>query len=110
MLSEQEKNALLGLIVVFIGNDPAIAARKSAFNSRTVHAVERMIEANIDCNGNIKQLVGDLVSGGRSLSRGWLKHALKAAEEIIEGAKFNGYGCRVVAKSNWKTEILYSVL
>ncbi|SFQ84879.1 hypothetical protein SAMN05216578_1072 [Halopseudomonas formosensis] len=109
MLSEQQKNDLLSLIVLFVGNDPSIAARKSAFNSRTVYAVERMIEANIDCNGNIKDLVSNLVSGGRSLSRGWLKHALGGAKEIIQRSELNGYGCLVVAKSNWKTEILYSV-
>ena len=109
MLREQKKDNLLDLIELFIGNDHSIAARKSSFNSRTVDAVERMIEANIDCNLNMQKLVENLVSGGRALSRGWLKHALGGAKEIIQKSKLNGYGCQVVAKRNWKSEILYSV-
>lgn len=45
MLSEQQKNELLGLIVLFIGNDPSISSSKPYFNNATVDVVERMIKA-----------------------------------------------------------------
>ena len=39
MLSEQQKNELLGLIVLFIGSDPSISSGKPYFNNATVDVV-----------------------------------------------------------------------
>lgn len=108
MLSEQQKNELYRLIVVFIGDDPSISGSKLGFNGATVDVVERMIAANIECNQSVKELVSDLVSGGRTLSRGWLKQVLGGAQVVIDSAELRGYGCRVFSKARWKTEILYS--
>jgi|SRR5690606_10882964 len=108
MLSEQQKNELYRLIVVFIGDDPSISGSRPGFNSATVAVVERMIEANMECNQSVKELASRLVSGGKTLSRGWLKHVLGGAQAVIDAAELRGYGCRVFAKARWKTEILHS--
>lgn len=108
MLSELQKNELHGLIVLFIGNDVSVSRSRPHFNSATVEVVERMIEANIDCNQTMKDLVSELISGGRVRSRGWLKHALGGARAMIERAELRGYGCQVSAKAKWKTAIIAS--
>lgn len=108
MLSEQQKNELLGLIVLFIGNDPSISSSKPYFNNATVDVVERMIEANINCNQSIKELITNLISGGKALSHGWLKRVLGGAESAIKAAELKGYGCQVATKSKWKPAIITS--
>lgn len=108
MLSEQQKNDLLRLIALFIGDDPSISSSKPYFNDATVNVVERMIEANMDCNQSIKELMTNLISGGRALSRGWLKRALGGAKAAIEAAELKGYGCQVGTKSKWKPAIIIS--
>lgn len=108
MLSESQKNELLRLIILFIGNDASVSASKPYFNSATVDVVERMIEANMDCNHTMKELISELLSGGRARAKGWLKHVLGAARVVIDRAELKGYGCQVSAKAKWKTAIVAS--
>lgn len=108
MLSNQQKDDLYRLIVIFIGDDSSISQSKPGFNVRTVEVVEKMIEANIECNSSVKELFRNLASGGRTVSRGWLKKALGGARLTIDAAELRGYGCRIFSKSKWKTEIVFS--
>lgn len=108
MLSELQKNELHRLIVLFIGNDVSVSRSKPHFSTATVEVVERMIEANVDCNQTMKNLIAELISGGKARSRGWLKHALGGASAMIERAELRGYGCQVSAKAKWKTAIIVS--
>lgn len=108
MLSEKQKADLLLLIELFIGEDASISRHRTHFNDATVDVVERMIDANKECNQTVRKLFADLANGGQAISRGWLKSVLGTLGETISASDLNGYGCRVTAKSKWKTAIILS--
>ena len=109
-LSEQEKDQLYDVIVNFMGESEVIATAKPRFNEKTVAVVEDMITQNIKCNDSIKQLVGDMLSGGRVLATGWLRRSLGAASKAAKKSSFNGLACRVTTKANWQSAIMISAL
>lgn len=109
-LNEQEKDQLHILIVTFIGDDASISASKIGFNEQTVLIVEKMIAANIKCNEDLRQLVSDLLSGGRVLATGWLRRSLGAASRAVKQSSLKGRGCQATSKWLWKTQILASTV
>jgi hypothetical protein len=109
-LSNEEKQSLAKIIEVIYGQEHQLMTLKNQYNTKTVEAVEKALSAISSCNDNMKYLVTSLVGGGRLMSSGWLKRALRSFERELESnkIKFDGAGCRVSAARNWKIEIIHS--
>ena len=110
MLKSHEKDRLHDIIVAMIGEDSSIKAYKSGFNENTVAVVEEMINANVKCNANMKQLISDLLGASGTFAKGWLQKALAAAKQNLSISELKGYGCLVAVKSRWKTAIINSTI
>lgn len=110
MLTSSEKDYLYQIIAGLIGEDTSIKAYRSQFNENTISVVEEMVAANSQCNASMKDLVTDLLGAGATLSKGWLKKALKTSKKKISKSTFRGYGCLVSVKSRWKTAIVSSAI
>jgi hypothetical protein len=110
MLTQSEKDYLYQIIAGLIGEDPSIKSLKNQFNERTITAVEQMVAANKHCNASMKEFIADLVGSGATLSKGWVKMALKGKKKKITKSTFRGYGCIVATKARWRTEILTSAI
>lgn len=109
MLSAAEKENLYLIIEAVLGVDAALRDAKSSYGEQTVEIVEQMVEANATCNANMKELVQDLLSGGRVMAKGWLRRAISQTRSHVKhSGSFRGYGCQVTTKSRWKTAILTS--
>lgn len=108
MLTEKEKRDLYEIIEFTIGRDTSIQGNISSFNERTVLAVEEMLNEISRCNGSMKELIVNLVSGSSILAKGWLKRSLNEFNRMLKykQAALNGYGCMVSVKSYWKMQLL----
>jgi hypothetical protein len=110
MLSNAEKDKLYEIISAILGEDYSIKAYKSGFNESTIGVVEKMVEANFQCNANMRELITELLGGVSILTKGWLRKLLKAGEKVISKSELNGYGCLASTKARWKTAIISSVI
>lgn len=110
MLSADEQDKLYMLIASIIGEDQTIKNHKSIFNEATIDVVEDMVEANIQCNTNMRQLITELVGGASGITKGWLKKLLKTTKNSLSRIQFNGYACLAATKARWKSAILISTI
>ncbi|MAY42998.1 MULTISPECIES: hypothetical protein [unclassified Neptuniibacter] len=112
MLTEKEKRDLYEIIEFTIGRDTSIQRNISSFNERTVLAVEEMLNEISRCNGSMKELIVNLVSGSSILAKGWLKRSLNEFNRMLKykQAALNGYGCMVSVKSYWKNAIIVTTI
>jgi hypothetical protein len=109
-LSNDERNSLENIIVSIYGRDHNLTSIKPRYNEYTVQAVEGALSAAVDCNSNMKELLKSLIGGYRVVARNWLKNNLRAVEKALdsERVKLDGFACRVVGLSRWKSEIVHS--
>lgn len=111
MLSVAEQENLYVVIEAVLGSDAALRDAKRYYNEQTVEIVEQMVEANATCNANMKELVTELLSGGRMMAKGWLRKAISHTRTHVKhSGAFRGYGCQVTTKSHWKSAILTSYI
>lgn len=111
MLTAAEQDNLYAVIETVLGVDAAFQRATRQFNEQTVEVVESMIEANATCNANMKELITDLLSGGRVMTKGWLRRSISTTRKHVKrSGGFNGYGCQVGTKSRWKSPILTSTI
>lgn len=110
-LTKEEQEALAKILEAMFGSSVEITSSKSKFNERTVVAVENALEAVAKCNANMKDLVTSLIGGSSFIASGWLKRMLKTVERRIESdrIKFDGFACRAVGLSRWRTEVLSTI-
>jgi hypothetical protein len=106
MLTSGEKDYLYEIISSVIGEDHSIKGYRSSFNESTISVVEEMVEANFQCNANMKELIKGLLGGSSRLSKGWLKKLLKGTKKKLSKTQLKGYGCLASVKSRWKTAII----
>ena len=109
-LSSDEREALTNIIEIIYGHDSEIIGMKNNFTERTVEAVESALDALLNCNDAMKELVISLVGGSKLFAKGWLKRTLKEVERALSNEKlrFDGLACRTNAARNWKSEIILS--
>lgn len=107
-LTREEKESLAVIIQAMYGHSADLVALKPRYNERTVEAVEKALKAAGSCNDNMKTLVTSLIGGSSLVASGWLKRSLRKVERQIESdrVKFDGFACRVVGLSRWKSEIV----
>ena len=112
MLTIEEQNDLYDVIVASLGEDSSIRGVKAGFNELTVDQVEQVIIEQAKCNQLMKELVADLLGGSSLFAKGWLRKNLKKFSKTLkdEKVKFNGYGCLVKTKSNWKSAIMATTI
>lgn len=110
MLTSAEKDYLYEVISAVIGEDNSIKVYKASFNESTISVVEEMVEANFQCNANMKELIKGLLGGSARLSKGWLKKLLKGTKKKLSKTQLKGYGCLASVKSRWKTAIISSTI
>lgn len=110
MLTSTEKDFLYEIISAVIGEDSSIKAYKIGFNESTISIVEDMVEANFQCNANMKELIKGLLGGASHLSKGWLKKLIKGTKKSISKNQLKGYGCLASVKARWKTAIISSTM
>ena len=110
MLDKSKQDYLYQIIAASIGEDVTIKQYKSYFTDSTVTVVEKMISENKKCNSTMQLLFEQLLGGAGALSSGWLKKVLNASKKSLSATELDGYGCRVVSKSKWKTAILNSTI
>lgn len=110
MLSADEQDKLYMLITSIIGEDQTIKNHKPIFNEATIEVVEDMVEANIQCNTNMRQLITELVGGASNMTKGWLKKLLKTTKKSLSRIQLHGYGCLAATKARWKSAILVSTI
>lgn len=105
-----EKQKLLEIITLVIGHDPRISGLKESFNENTIEVVEAMLVDLANCNSAFKEILAGLMSGGRSLTKGWLKPAIGAAAHAMKRANLNFYTCSVSIKLKYSTPIRTSTI
>jgi len=107
-LSREEKDSLEAIIIRIYGNEHSLISVKPRYNEYTVSAVEDALNAAVNCNSDIKDLLTSLIGGYRHLAKNWLRRNLRAIEKALdsERVKLNGFACRVVGLSKWKSEII----
>lgn len=107
-LTNEEKESLKSIIVSIYGHDYSLTSVKNRYNERTSDAVEKALEAAMDCNSNMKELLTSLLGGYRLMASGWLKKSLRSVEKAMdsERVKLDGFACRVIGLSRWKSEII----
>lgn len=107
MLSKAEQEGLYNVIEAVLGADANLRNARYRFNDQTVEVAEKMIEENAKCNANMKQLVTDLLAGGKVMAKGWLRKAIsKAQTQVKRSDSFKGYGCLATTKSRWRTALI----
>ncbi|TRX76602.1 hypothetical protein [Pseudomonas mangiferae] len=107
-ITEDEKDELIGMMGLLYGDDFAQTIDRSAITDSTYDQVEDALIALTRCNENMKELVTDLVGGGRRLAaRGWLKKSLKQVHKALKKDKssWNGLACRNVLRLYRRTAI-----
>ena len=110
-LATDEQDSLLEIIEVIYGYNSEFHNLKRSFNERTVEVVETALNELIKCNASMKALVVDLIGGAASLTKGWLKFAIKSISYMLksEGVKFNGLACRNQVAGLYANEIRMSI-
>ncbi len=108
VLSAEERDSLEAIIVRMYGNDHSLTSVKPRYNEYTVSAVEDALNAAIDCNSDMKELLTSLIGGYKFLAKNWLRRNLRAIEKALDSERvnLNGFACRVVGLSRWKSEII----
>ena len=106
-LTNEEKESLAKILQAMYGHSVDLVSLKPRFNERTVEAVEKALKAAAGCNANMKDLVASLIGGSSLVASGWLRRMLRKVERKIESdrIKVDGFACRVVGLSKWKSEI-----
>lgn len=110
MLTSAEKDYLYEVISAIIGEGSSIKAYKTSFNESTISVVEEMVEANFQCNANMKELIKGILGGSAHLTKGWLKTLIKGTKKKLSKSQLKGYGCLASVKSRWKTAIISSTI
>lgn len=110
-LTEDEKAKVIEIIEIIYGRDSSLASLKTNVNQRTVSVLEETLELLEKCNGDMKNLITDLIGGTAHASSGWLKRSLKTLNRELKNdqVRFDGLACRSVVGSTRKT-LIYGTL
>ena len=110
-LTDEEKASVIEIIEIIYGRDSSLASLKSNVNQRTVAALEETLTLLEKCNGDMKNLIVNLIGGTAHASSGWLKRSLKALNRALKNdqIRFDGLACRSVVGGSRKT-IIYGTL
>ena len=110
-LSKDEKQALADTLSIIFGANSEFEIHKARFNERTVLETEKALDALMECNKAMKNLVIGLSAGSAFLASGWLRKILQkfASELKSDNAKFNGAACRNVVALRRKSAILSTI-
>jgi hypothetical protein len=107
-ITEEEKDDLIGMMKLLYGEDVVQTIDRNSLNENTYLQVEDALIALTRCNSHMKELITDLVGGGRRLAaRGWLKKSLKTLHKALKKDKssWNGLACQNIIRLYRRTAI-----
>lgn len=103
----RREGSIAGYHCSYIREQCDYSRQRAYFNEATVEAVEDALIRLADCNEWMKELLTDVVSGGRLAARGWLRKALKKTHKALtkDKSRWNGAGCRNFIRAFRRSEI-----
>lgn len=110
-LSKDEKQALADTLSIIFGTNYEFEIYKARFNEQTVLETEKALDALMQCNKAMKNLVIGLSAGSALLASGWLRKILQKFSSGLknDNMKFNGIACRNVVALRSKAAILSTI-